>query len=81
MSIRLFFIICYWKIEIVLDQFLYKHFSLVSTEEKFLSLSVDDVISLLTGGELSVSNKEEIFESIICWLQHDLSKAVYSTRY
>lgn len=53
---------------------------LVSKGEEFLSLSVDEVILLLNRDELFVDNEGQIFDAAIRWLEHDPSRAEYSTR-
>lgn len=62
------------------DRFLHKHFLLVSMGEEFLSLSVDEVVLLLSRDELFVDSEEQIFDAAMRWLQHDPSRAEYSAR-
>ncbi|XP_019643102.1 PREDICTED: kelch-like protein 24 [Branchiostoma belcheri] len=47
------------------------HFSKIGKNEEFLSLSVEELLDLLTDEDLHVTNEEDVVDSVIRWLDHD----------
>ncbi|XP_039866315.1 kelch-like protein 3 isoform X2 [Simochromis diagramma] len=48
-----------------------QHFTDVVQGEEFLSLSLQQVCSLISSDKLTVSTEEKVFEAMITWIKHD----------
>ncbi|KAK3565115.1 hypothetical protein QTP86_033167 [Hemibagrus guttatus] len=48
-----------------------QHFSEVMLGEEFMSLSLQQVCSLISSDKLTVSTEEKVFEAMITWIKHD----------
>ncbi|KAG8128587.1 hypothetical protein E2320_015401 [Naja naja] len=48
-----------------------QHFPEVMLGEEFLSLSLDQVCSLISSDKLTVSSEEKVFEAVISWINYD----------
>uniref|UniRef100_A0AAR2KPN7 Kelch-like protein 3 n=1 Tax=Pygocentrus nattereri TaxID=42514 RepID=A0AAR2KPN7_PYGNA len=48
-----------------------QHFSEVMQGEEFMSLSLQQVCSLISSDKLTVSTEEKVFEAMIAWIKHD----------
>ncbi|XP_040503150.1 kelch-like protein 3 isoform X3 [Gallus gallus] len=48
-----------------------KHFPEVMLGEEFLSLSLDQVCSLISSDKLTVSSEEKVFEAVISWINYE----------
>lgn len=49
-----------------------KHFSKVSTEDEFLTMSVDRVEELVSSDDITITAEEDVYEAVTRWIQHDL---------
>ncbi|KIH54547.1 BTB And Kelch [Ancylostoma duodenale] len=52
------------------ERFIERNFVPISSTEKFLELSVVDVIKLLSKDQLHVSSEEEVFSAALRWIEH-----------
>ncbi|KAL6727446.1 hypothetical protein Aduo_009319 [Ancylostoma duodenale] len=52
------------------DRFVEKNFALISYSDKFLELSTEDVVELLSKDELNVASEEEAFNAAMRWIEH-----------
>ncbi|XP_008181223.1 kelch-like protein 2 [Acyrthosiphon pisum] len=52
--------------------YIHQHFSEVVGGYEFLSLSLEQVIKLISSDRLPVSSDEKVFESVIRWVKYDL---------
>ncbi|KAL6727458.1 hypothetical protein Aduo_009331 [Ancylostoma duodenale] len=52
------------------ERFIEKNFVSISCAEKFLELSVEDVVELLSKDQLHVSSEEEVFSAALRWIEH-----------
>ncbi|XP_008181225.1 kelch-like protein 2 [Acyrthosiphon pisum] len=52
--------------------YIHQHFSEVVGDNEFLSLSLEQVIKLISSDRLPVSSDEKVFESVISWVKYDL---------
>uniref|UniRef100_A0A5F8HGC9 Kelch like family member 3 n=1 Tax=Monodelphis domestica TaxID=13616 RepID=A0A5F8HGC9_MONDO len=50
---------------------LMQHFPEVMLGEEFLSLSLDQVCSLISSDKLTVSSEEKVFEAVISWINYE----------
>ncbi|XP_005991519.1 kelch-like protein 3 [Latimeria chalumnae] len=48
-----------------------QHFPEVMLGEEFLSLSLDQVCSLISSDKLTVSSEEKVFEAVVSWIKYD----------
>uniref|UniRef100_A0A3P9JIK8 Kelch-like family member 3 n=1 Tax=Oryzias latipes TaxID=8090 RepID=A0A3P9JIK8_ORYLA len=53
------------------DAYAEQHFSEVVQGEEFLSLSLQQVCSLISSDKLTVSTEEKVFEAMITWIKHN----------
>ncbi|EPB79616.1 kelch repeat protein [Ancylostoma ceylanicum] len=53
------------------ERFIEKYFKLISRNEEFLQISVDDLVSVLSMDGLYVEGEEKVFEDAVAWIQHD----------
>lgn len=54
-------------------EFTYQHFMEVVKNQEFLSLRAEQLKYLLKSDELNVQSEENVFESLMAWVQHDSS--------
>ena len=54
------------------DKYSFKHFSKVSIEDEFLSISVEKVEAFVSSDEIAIKAEEEVYEAVTRWIQHDL---------
>ncbi|KIH53569.1 BTB And Kelch [Ancylostoma duodenale] len=52
------------------DRFVEKNFALVSHSDKFLDLSIEDLVELLSKDELHVGSEEDVFNAAMRWIEH-----------
>ncbi|KAL0830632.1 hypothetical protein ABMA28_002774 [Loxostege sticticalis] len=52
-------------------EYTYQHFMQVVKHQEFLSLQTDQLASLLKSDDLNVVTEENVFESLMTWVQHD----------
>ncbi|XP_028175970.1 kelch-like protein 5 isoform X1 [Ostrinia nubilalis] len=52
-------------------EYTYQHFMQVVKHQEFLSLQMDQLASLLKSDDLNVITEENVFESLMTWVQHD----------
>ncbi|XP_014235345.2 kelch-like protein 5 [Trichogramma pretiosum] len=50
------------------------HFMEVIKNQEFLTLTVDDLASLLGSDDLNTSSEEHVFHALLKWLEHDLNE-------
>uniref|UniRef100_A0A6I8N854 Kelch-like protein 3 n=1 Tax=Ornithorhynchus anatinus TaxID=9258 RepID=A0A6I8N854_ORNAN len=53
------------------DAYAEQHFPEVMLGEEFLSLSLDQVCSLISSDKLTVSSEEKVFEAVISWINYE----------
>ncbi|XP_046881871.1 kelch repeat and BTB domain-containing protein 8 [Hypomesus transpacificus] len=53
------------------QDYIRKKFLCVSSEQEFLQLNKDQLVSILDSDDLNVEKEEHVFQSIIRWLEHD----------
>ncbi|XP_028403321.1 kelch-like protein 8 [Dendronephthya gigantea] len=56
------------------DAFIKLHFLEVTKSEEFLDVTVDHLKQLLSGSNLNVPKEEDVFESVMRWINHSSSK-------
>ncbi|CAH2047275.1 unnamed protein product, partial [Iphiclides podalirius] len=52
-------------------EYTYQHFMQVVKHQEFLTLQADQLASLLKSDDLNVVSEENVFESLMTWVQHD----------
>ncbi|XP_041980208.1 kelch-like protein 5 [Aricia agestis] len=52
-------------------EYSYQHYMQVVKHQEFLALESDQLASLLKSDELNVQSEENVFESLMTWVQHD----------
>ncbi|XP_026748878.1 kelch-like protein 5 [Galleria mellonella] len=52
-------------------EYTYQHFMQVVKHQEFLSLQADQLANLLKSDDLNVVTEENVFESLMTWVQHD----------
>ncbi|XP_026318957.1 kelch-like protein 5 [Hyposmocoma kahamanoa] len=55
-------------------EYTYQHFMQVVKHQEFLSLQADQLASLLKSDDLNVVTEENVFESLMTWVQHDSAR-------
>ncbi|XP_023649747.1 kelch repeat and BTB domain-containing protein 8 isoform X1 [Paramormyrops kingsleyae] len=50
-----------------------KKFLCVAKEQEFLQMTAEQLVSILSSDDLNVEKEEHVYESIIRWLEHDLT--------
>lgn len=50
----------------------YEHFSKVSRQDEFVSLSLSQVIALIRRDDIRVDSEEDVYESVTRWINHDI---------
>ncbi|XP_060533723.1 kelch-like protein 5 [Cylas formicarius] len=53
------------------NSFTSQHFMQVIMNQEFLQLNIDHICSLLSMEDLNVSSEEQVFNALMCWVQHD----------
>ncbi|CAG9787729.1 unnamed protein product [Diatraea saccharalis] len=54
-------------------EYTYQHFMQVVKHQEFLSLQTEQLSSLLKSDDLNVITEENVFESMMTWVQHDIA--------
>ncbi|XP_028303445.1 kelch repeat and BTB domain-containing protein 8 [Gouania willdenowi] len=54
------------------QDYIRKKFLCVSTEQEFLQMTKEQLVSILNNDDLNVEKEEHVYESIVRWLEHDL---------
>ncbi|KIH55461.1 BTB And Kelch [Ancylostoma duodenale] len=52
------------------ERFIERNFVPISCTEKFLELSLEDVVELLSKDQLHVISEEEVFNAAMRWVEH-----------
>ncbi|XP_037969431.2 kelch-like protein 5 isoform X1 [Plutella xylostella] len=55
-------------------EYTYQHFMQVVKHQEFLSLRSEQLASLFKSDELNVNSEENVFESLMAWVQHEPSR-------
>ncbi|KAK7916748.1 hypothetical protein WMY93_012509 [Mugilogobius chulae] len=55
------------------QDYIRKKFLCVSREQEFLQMTKEQLVSILNNDDLNVEKEEHVYESIVRWLEHDLS--------
>ncbi|RVE44844.1 hypothetical protein evm_010499, partial [Chilo suppressalis] len=54
-------------------EYTYQHFMQVVKQQEFLSLQAEQLASLLKSDDLNVISEENVFESLMIWVQHEIA--------
>lgn len=56
------------------NKYIQQYFQEVAQSDEFLNLSQSDLKELVSRDELHVTSEQQVFEAVVKWVKHDLSK-------
>ena len=52
--------------------FINANFSALSTEQEFLEMTEENLISIMKSDDITISDEKLVFETMMVWINHDL---------